>query len=240
MSTVGITGATGHLGRVLVNAAARAGHTVIPVGRTWSDDLEVDVLFHLAAPDWHDPAAISRFAIYNELIARWSQQTGTRVVNTATWWQQAGPEAEALAYTRMKADQMTLFRTSLVLFSVYGDEYRAGRGFVPQLVRHCRGLEDMPSASTRLRDWVHVDDVCRAYLAVMAVREGVYEVATGQAYSPGQLVRAMTGRTPPPRNETPLCDMRHLRPWVPGWAPQIGVLTYLNAAVRRTDQGRSA
>jgi nucleoside-diphosphate-sugar epimerase len=240
VSTVAVTGATGCLGRVLVNAVVAAGHEVVPIGRTWRDDLDADVLLHLAAPDWRDPDAVMAFAPLNERIARWSEQTGTRVVNTATWWQQAGADAERLDYTRMKADQAAMFPTSLVLFSVYGDTYRADRGFIPLLVRHCRGLADIPAASYRRRDWVHVDDVCRAYLSAMTMRPGVYEVATGQAFAPAELVRAMTGRTPAPRVDHPDAAPHYRHPRAPGWVPRIGVLDYLNRAVRRTDQGRTA
>ena len=231
MSTIGVTGATGHLGRHLVNHVVRSGHTVVPIGRTWDDDVEVDALLHLAAPDHRDEDAIRAFAPLNERIVRWSQATGTRVISTGTWWQYAGTEASSLSYTRLKAEQMDAFDTTLILFSVYGTTARSGRGFIPQLVTHCRGGRTLAGASHQRRDWTHADDVVRAYMAALGAPSGVYEVGVGSAYSPAELVRALTGETLPDYVEHPNCSPHHVYGWVPGWTPTIGVLSYLREAV---------
>ena len=228
---IAVTGATGHLGRRMVNAVVRDGHTVIPIGHTWDDHLDADVLLHLAAPDYRDEDAVRGFSLLNERIEAWSHICGSPVINTGTWWQYAGAEAKALAYTRMKADQQAMFATTLILFSVYGDTARTGRGFIPQLLDHCRGDSTLTGASRQPRDWIHVDDVVAAYMAALGAGAGVYEVNTRIAWSPAELVALMTEETLPDYAEHPSCTPDYRYPWVPGWKPTTRVTTFLRATV---------
>lgn len=225
MTAVGVTGASGHLGRFLVPYLWERGHVVTPIGRTWDDGVDIDVLIHLAAPDHRDEAAIRDFAKFNERIARWQGYTGIPVINTGTWWQYAGPEAEALSYTALKRDQMaTLHGSTLIPFSIYSDRLRDGRGFIPQLVAHMQGRTRLAGASRQLRDWIHVADVCAAYRAALVAPAGVYEVATGLQFSPMELVVSLTGAKVDEYAETPNCAPRYRHGHVPGWAPRVDIL----------------
>lgn len=55
-----------------------------------------DVVFHLAAPDHRDLDATAAFRSFNEDLRVWSDKHSVPVINTATWWQHAGEDAEAL------------------------------------------------------------------------------------------------------------------------------------------------
>lgn len=228
---IAVTGASGHLGRVLVPFLWERGHVVVKVGRIVPDTIGVDAIVHLAAPDWRDEAAVEGFAAFNAEVLRWSQATGARVVSVGSWWQYATGDAPGLAYSRMKAEQQGMFPVTVVPFSVYGHEARAGRGFVPHLLDHARGSVRLSGASREQRDWVHARDVCEALRAALTAPDGVYEAASLVTYSPAELVRAITGETVPEWVDVPSCAPRHVHPQVPGWAARVDVLGHLRRSL---------
>jgi len=231
VTTVAVTGASGHLGRVLVPYLWERGYTVEKVGHEMPSD-EADVVMHLAAPrDWRDADAVRNFAIYNERLARYSAVNGTRVIAAGSWWQYADGDAPALPYSRMKSDQAAMFDCTLVLFSVYGSESREGRGFIPQLLAHARGGRSLAGVSHESRDWIYATDACGAFRAALSAPDGIYEVATGLRYSPAELARAVLGVELPDWPDVPSCSPRYLHSPVPGWAPRTDVLDFLR---RRT------
>lgn len=228
MGTVAVTGASGHLGRVLVPYLWERGHIVAPVGREITPDLDADVLIHCAAPDYKDTDAVRAFAPFNEAVARWAEVTGGRVINVGSWWQYAAGDAPHLRYSQMKADQSRMFPVTVVPFSVYGSTAREGRGFIPQLLAHVRGSQAVAAASREPRDWLHTLDMCDALRAALRAPDGIYEAATRTHYSAAELLRAMTGETVPEWIDVPSCSPVHRHPTVPGWAPRIDVLGYLS------------
>ena len=222
-----MTGATGHLGRVLVPYLWERGHIVEQVGRTLAPDLDADILIHAAAPNWRKEDAVKAFAPFNEAVARWAEVTGGRVVNVGSWWQYADGIAPHLSYARMKNDQQEMFPLTVVPFSIYGSTLRDDSGFIPQLLAHVRGATRLVDASRRTRDWIHVRDVCSALREALVAPDGIYEAATGIMYSPADLVRAMTGETLPGHVDVPVATPRYVHPRVPNWAPRIDVLAHL-------------
>lgn len=231
MAVVAVTGASGHLGRVLVPYLWERGHIVAPVGREIAPDLDADVLIHCAAPDYRDLEAVRAFAPFNEAVARWAEVTGGRVINVGSWWQYAAGDAPHLRYSQMKADQARMFPVTVVPFSVYATSAREGRGFIPQLLAHVRGSGTVSAASREPRDWIHARDVCDALRAALRAPDGIYEASTGSHYSAAELLRAMTGETVPAWIDVPSCSPVHRHPQVPGWAPRIDVLGYLSRAL---------
>jgi nucleoside-diphosphate-sugar epimerase len=231
--TIAVTGASGHLGSVLVPYLWERGYVVEPIGYDLPLNLDADVLLHLAAPDWRDEGAIRDFARFNEQVARWSEVTGGRVINTGTWWQYASPESAALSYSRLKDDQQAMFATTLVPFSIYGTTARSGRGFVPQLIAAARGTTTLTGASRQPRDWVHARDVCDAYRALLRAPEGIYEAATGVRYSPAELARSVLGTDLPDYPDVPPCLPRYRHPRPPGWVPRIDVIGHINRSLNR-------
>lgn len=231
MGTVAVTGASGHLGRVLVPYLWERGKIVVQVGREIAPDLEADVVIHCAAPDYRDEDAVRAFAPFNEAVARWAEVTGGRVINVGSWWQYADGDAPTLAYSAMKRDQADMFPVTVIPFSVYGTAAREARGFIPQLLAHVRGSGTVSAASTEPRDWIHVRELCDALRAALRAPDGVYEARTGQQFSPAQLLRVMTGEIVPPWADVPSCAPVYLYDLVPGWTPKLSVLTYLARSV---------
>ncbi len=231
MGTVAVTGASGHLGRVLVPYLWERGHIVVPIGRDFPAEVEADAVIHVAAPDYKDNDAVRAFAPFNEAVARWAEVTGGRVVNVGSWWQYAAGAAPHLRYSQMKADQSRMFPLTVVPFSIYATSTREGRGFIPQLLAHVRGSGTVSAASREPRDWIHARDVCDTLRAALRAPDGIYEAGTGSHYSAAELLRAMTGETVPERIDVPSCSPVHRHSPVPGWVPRGDVLGYLSRSV---------
>jgi nucleoside-diphosphate-sugar epimerase len=226
MSTIAVTGASGHLGRVLVPYLWERGHIVAQVGHDLPPDLDADVLIHAAAPNWKDVDAVRDFAPFNEDVARWSETTGGRVINVGSWWQYA-PGATDLSYSRMKDDQQGMFPVTVIPFSIYGTGSRDGRGFIPQLVAHVNGTSALRAASREPRDWIHVRDVCDALRAALVAPDGVYEVATREQFTPAELLLRFAGATVPEWYDVPSCDPAYRYNVVPTWTSRIGIIGHL-------------
>jgi len=225
---LGVTGASGHLGRHLVPLARTSGHTVVPIGRE-RPPAGLDGIVHLAAPNYRDNRAVEDFAAFNAAV--WAARVP--VVSAGSWWQVAGPEAQSLAYTRLKRRQMDTFGMTVVLYSIFGHEHRDGRGFVPQLIDHARGGARLTAASRQPRDWIHADDAARALLAALWAPAGTYAACSGSPISPRDLVLLTTGDDLPEYAESPSAWPTYPYPTVPGWQPLIDVRDYVRTGTRR-------
>lgn len=231
---VAVTGATGHLGRVLVPYLASHGHAVTVVGRELGSPA-CDVLVHLAAPNHRDASAVNRFLRYVADIDQWASMTHTRVVSCGSWWQYAGGEASTRDYARMKATQQSWlgsFGPVLIPFSIYGDETRDGRGFIPQLVAARTGGPPLTEASRQRRSWVHVVDVARAFEQALAYpKRGAFELAGDRELSPSALALAC-GLSLPEYQDDPSALIEHRHPRLPGWHPTVDVLDHVRSLIR--------
>lgn len=232
---VAITGATGHLGQAMVQYLSRLNISLYLVGHSVPDYMEADVVFHLAAPDHRDEQACATFTYFNEDLITWADKHQVPVINTASWWQHAGADAELLFYTRTKQAQQEMFagHTTLTLYSIYGDRLRGHRGFVPQLLEHLAGRKRLKAASVEPRDFIHVDDICEAYLAAINAPVAVYDVATYLALSPMKLAQVFTDDFIDIWKDEPsaLCHYPNKR--LPDWRAEIAVTQYIAAALRQ-------
>lgn len=233
---IAVTGASGHLGSIMVPYLIHHGYEVIPIGHRIPGNMKADALFHLAAPRNHlDRAAIAKFYAFIEDVKWWmNSNPDTYVVNTGSWWQRASEEAKDMPYTLLKQNQQVILdaQTTLILYSVYGGRLRMGRGFIPQLIDHCDGYSRLSGASRQPRDWVHVDDVCSAFLGALEGRTaGVYDVCTGVQPSPYDLVVTMTGESLPDYDEHPHCFPPSTVITTPGWTPKVDVIDYVRRMV---------
>lgn len=232
---VAITGATGHLGHAMVWHLMRQDIEVHLVGRTVAQHMRADVVFHLAMPKHTDEQACTQFTYFNEDLWTWANKHSVPVINTATWWQHAGQDAETHLYTVTKAAQQQMFagHTTLTLFSVYGNPMRDGRGFIPQLIGHLRGAHTLAGASTQERDWIYAGDICRAYMAALDAPVGVYDVATYLPISPMQLAQVFTDEHIDPYPE-PLDALVHYpNARLPDWRATTAVTAFIAQALER-------
>jgi nucleoside-diphosphate-sugar epimerase len=238
---VAITGATGHLGHAMVGYLSRLNVDVFLVGHRISDLMRADVVFHLAAPDHRDHDAIAAFTSFNEDLRTWSDKHSVPVINTATWWQHAGEQAQALDYTRLKAAQQQLFsdHTTLTLYSVYGESARSARGFIPQLIGHLTGSHKVTAASIEQRDWIHMQDVCRAFLAAQHAPVGVFDVATYLKLSPMALAMIFTDEPMATWPDEPSAHCYYPNSRLPGWRAEIAVTQYIAEALRQEEAWQS-
>lgn len=233
MTSVGVTGASGHLGSMLVPFLLERGYTVTPIGRTMPHDLDVDVVMHLAAPNWRDDAAMDDFYRFHEQVVRWREVSGGRVIQTGSWWQYAGDgHTPELYYSRIKGIQERVFDVSLVPFSIYGTSVRAGRGFIPHLVAAVRAGRASMEASRQLRDWIHARDVCEALRACLSAPDGIYEARTGIQYSPAELARTV-GMPTTEHVDDPPCSPVYRHDLPPGFVPRVDVLTHIRLSLSK-------
>jgi nucleoside-diphosphate-sugar epimerase len=232
---IAITGATGHLGQAMVWYLTRQSVDVFLVGRRVPEYMRADAVFHLAAPNHRDEHACTQFTYFNEDLWTWADQHSVPVINTGTWWQHAGVDAESLTYTVTKAAQQAMFKqhTTLTLFSVYGNPVRDGRGFVPQLIGHLQGTHRLAGASTQVRDWIYTEDVCRAYMAALKAPVGVYDVCTYLPISPMRLAQVFTDEPIPTYVEDVDALVQYPNQRLPKWRATTAVTAFIAQALER-------
>lgn len=232
---VAVTGATGHLGQAMLAHLTALGVEFTPVGRQIPENLRADVVFHLAAPNHKDAQACTQFTYFNEDLVTWADRNSVPVINTATWWQHAGIDAESLIYTRTKAAQQYMFdgHTTLTLFSVYGEAGRDNRGFVPQLLQHLSGKKRLTGASIQPRDFIHTDDVCAAYLAAILAPVGNYDIGTYLALSPQRLLQIFSDDKIGGYDDQPNATCHWPNQRLPRWFAETAVTSYIARTQRR-------
>lgn len=233
---VAVTGASGHLGQAMLPRLTQAGVEFTPVGREIPKDLRADVVFHLAAPNHRDAQACTQFTYFNEELVNWSDKNSVPVINTATWWQHAGVQAESLFYTRTKAAQQHMFEghTTLTLYSVYGDTERHNRGFIPQLLHHITGHTALSVASNQPRDFIHTSDVCAAYMAAISAPVGNYDIGTHLALSPQRLLQVFCDDKVGLYVDQPDATCHWPNQRLPHWFAEIAVCSYIAKKYRRS------
>jgi nucleoside-diphosphate-sugar epimerase len=232
---VAVTGASGHLGLAMSEHLTALGVEFTPVAQQIPANLRADVVFHLAAPNHRDAQACTQFTYFNEDLVTWSDRNSVPVINTATWWQHAGIDAESLFYTRMKAAQQVMFdgHTTLTLYSVYSDAERDNRGFIPQLLKHLSGQKRLTEASIQPRDFIHTDDVCAAYLAAISAHVGNYDIGTYLALSPQRLLQIFSDDKVERHQDQPNATCHWPNQRLPRWFAETAVTSYIARTQRR-------
>lgn len=232
---IAVTGHTGHLGQELM----RFLPTAMPIGRYVPRDVQkpVHTLVHAAAPNWRDDDAVAMFDLYNEAIAAFIRRHDIRtVINIGSWWQYAEGDCRDLPYTLQKHRQARLMEWTgarvvhVIPYSIYGDEARAGRGFIPQLIYALTTNTGLAGLSDQPRDFIHVSDVAAAIITAIDANPGTYVAATGITFSPRELGNRhnLEARNYP---ERPHATPRYLHPPVPQWAPRFNVLEHITRSV---------
>lgn len=224
---IGVTGASGHLGQALLDLLPDP----YPIGRNMPEE-PLTGLIHAAAPDYRDNEAVVKFHDFNIQLHEYLTHTRLRrVVIVGSWWQHAEGNCKDLLYTQMKQHQQRLFTATHVLpYSIYGDEPRPGRGFIPQLIEAIRGNIELQGLSDQPRDFIHVTDVARACIIALDAPRGTYTAATGHTSTPREIA-AHYRVGGPTYNEYPTAIPRHLARPVPAWESLIDLHEHIRTAI---------
>ena len=221
---IGVTGASGHLGSVIVEMLPDAE----PIGRTIPEHT-FEAIIHTAAPDYRDDDAVLAFRDFNSTLERHIEQYPPDVlIVTGSWWQHGIGSCRDVLYTRLKDEQMRTFPQAVHLlpYSIYGDDPRPGRGFIPQLIRAIRGEITLTGLSDQPRDFIHVTDVALAHIRALDITRGVYNVCTGSPITPEDLAHRY-GVQAPLLDEHPVAYPRYVAPTLPGWDPTVDVIAHI-------------
>ena len=225
---IGITGASGHLGNVITSMLPECdpiGHT-IPRRR-------YEAIIHTAAPNYRDDNAVQNFRKFNAHLAEHINEfTPDTLIITGSWWQYAIGTCSDLAYTHLKNEQRVMFPNAvhLIPFSIYGNEPRPGRGFIPQLIHNINTRQPLKGLSTQLRDFIHVTDVALAHIQGLDAQPGIYEIATGRTITPTDLA-GLFGIIAPEYDEHPTAHPQYVAPRLPGWEPTINLINHIKTHI---------
>ena len=225
---IGVTGASGHLGSVLVDMLPDAE----PIGRE-IPDRRFDAIIHTACPNYRDDKAIIEFRDYNRALEEHLLRFPPDVlIVTGSWWQHAEGSCRDSLYTRLKDEQIRIFREAVHVlpYSIYGEDPRPGRGFVPQLILAALGEITLAGLSEQPRDFIHVSDVALAHIRALDAPRGLYVAATRTLISPRDLA-GLYGVSAGPLAEYPEADPRYLVPQVPGWEPTVDVFRHISERI---------
>ena len=225
---IGITGATGHLGQVLLDMLPDSE----PIGRQIPDQ-RYEAIIHAAAPNYRDNNAVLDFRAYNEALeAHIQKHKPDTIVVVGSWWQHAIGSCRDLLYTRLKDEQIRTFPQAVHVlpYSIYGDDPRPGRGFIPQLILAIRGDLILTGLSDQRRDFIHVTDVALALIRALDAPRGIYTAGTRAPITPRDLAEIfrLSGRI---LEEYPYADPRYLAPPVPDWEPLTELVPHITSKI---------
>lgn len=222
---IGVTGATGHLGSSIVEMLPDAE----PIGRQ-IPDRPFEAIIHTAAPDYRDEDAVIAFRDFNHALEQHlDRYPPDALIVTGSWWQHGIGSCRDVLYTRLKDEQTRMFPQAVHLtpYSIYGDEPRPGRGFIPQLIRAIHGDGTLIGLSDQPRDFIHVTDVALAHIRALDAPAGVYSAGSGIVISPRDLAAIFGILGLPLLNEHPVAYPRYPRPWLPDWEPIVDVFQHI-------------
>ena len=225
---IGITGASGHLGSVLLDMLPDSE----PIGRA-IPDRPFEAIIHTAAPNYRDATAVLNFRDFNRALEDHIRKYPPDVlVVTGSWWQHATGNCRDLLYTMMKTEQTRTFReaTHVLPFSIYGDQARPGRGFIPQLIQAITSGVPLKGLSPEPRDFIHVTDVALAHIRALDAPRGTYLAGTGQVTTPWDLAHRY-GITGPDYLEPFSAIPVYSVPFVPGWTPTVTVEEHISERI---------
>lgn len=223
---IGVTGASGHLGQAIMDLLPDA----YPIGRTMPD-VQLSGLIHAAAPNYKDEEAVVKFHEFNQQIHEYLIEARLRrIVVVGSWWQIATGSCRDLLYTKLKDHQKRMFPAVHIMpYSIYGDEARAGRGFIPQLIEAIREGKQLQGLSDQRRDFIHVSDVARACIIGLDAPRGTYMAGWGETSSP-RVIAAKYGLTAPEWVEYPDAAPAHLVNPIPAWKPLVKLHEHIRYA----------
>jgi nucleoside-diphosphate-sugar epimerase len=224
-------------------------------------EIRPEVIFHLATPRGHGAEAWQSFIAQNVqaalgLVSHLRRFQATRLVVAGssleygpselphretdplrpTTWHGTGKAAAGLIFSQGAGVGLAI--TQLRLFHVYGP-WESPYRLLPTALRAALAGTPLPfTAQEARRDWIHVDDVVKAFLAA-AQREmpcGIFNVGSGREASNTELVAAVEavtghplslepGAFPVSSSDTPhrVADLAWVRERL-GWTPSLSLV----------------
>lgn len=228
---IGVTGASGHLGREIMRLLPEA----TPIGRSMPPERH-NVIIHCAAPDYRDYGSVHLFHHFINELREYHYRHQPKLVVIGSWWQYAQGTCRTLPYTLQKTYQTFLFHDAVhvVPYSIYGDEARPGRGFIPNLIEALQGRQTIQQVSHELRDFIHVTDAATAAIWAMSMPPGIYSAQT-RTYLTPEHIAARFSITAPRYDEQPTAHPNMALPMLPGWRAQTDVIEHITQRVAGAD-----
>ena len=230
---IGLTGSTGHLGQAIM----KLNPDIEPLDKELPTR-PIQTLIHTAAPNWKNDTAVHQFDEYNKELIRYITRNKIKtVINVGSWWQYARGNCQDLPYTILKHKQQAALSDldikliTIIPFSIYGDQPRPGRGFIPQLIQAINNKTSLQGLSNQPRDFIHVNDVATACLHATNQKEGIYVAATRHTSSPKEIAKRYEIEAPD-YPEHPTATPRYFNYWLPGWKPRTALHKHIKNAIR--------
>ena len=234
-----VTGSSGYIAANLIPMLNLAGHNVVSYdiieGRDILDKDKLvsymeycDVVIHLAAivgimDCEKDPqAAIKTNLIGTKNVVDIAESYNIPVIYASTFAAKAPFNVYGL--TKRLSEYLVLNKNGVVLrmANIYGGEKYLTKGSVVcSFIKKKRRNEvaEIHGDGSQLRDFIHVKDVCRAYIDALEAPSGIYEVSTNTFTTILELADKMGVKymMVSPRPDTPETSNTH----VPNWKPTI-------------------
>jgi nucleoside-diphosphate-sugar epimerase len=209
-----VTGASGFIGRVAVDALAAMGYEVHAVSRSrrdgdcWhtADLLEPGAaaelmrearpshLLHLAWTTehgryWEDPANTAWVAVSRRLVEAFAEAGSGRAVLGGTCAQRAWPNT---LYAQTKSEASGFFAATGLLFFPYGP-FESPERLVPSVTLSLlAGEEAQTTPGRQVRDFIHVADCGKALAALLESEvQGDVEIGTGRGTAVAEVARTI-------------------------------------------------
>jgi nucleoside-diphosphate-sugar epimerase len=207
-----VTGASGFIGRVAIEALAAAGYEVHAVSRGHREDpgwhtadlLQPEAaaelvrearpshLLHLAWTTehggfWEDPANRDWVEASRRLVGAFSEAGGERAVLGGTCAQRAWPDT---LYARAKNEASGFFAATGLLFFPYGP-FESPERLIPSVTLSLlAGEEARTTPGRQVRDFIHVADCGRALASLLdSGAQGDVEIGTGRGAAVVEIAR---------------------------------------------------
>lgn len=245
-----VTGETGFIGRRLLRILADAGWTVggvTPRGMTthglcrFLRSAKPDIVFHLAgmfasehAPEQVSPLIESNVAFGAQLLESMAQSGVKRIISAGTSWQSPRPRnlyaATKTAFDAIAGyyvDAHDLKHVTLSFTDTYGPGDTRPK-LVPAMLKALETQSRMAMLPpNHMMDLVHVDDVCRAFIAATDLYSGRWSVSaiTRLETVVHEFERAAGNKLNVGWGERKYRPRETPEPWIgeilPGWTPQV-------------------
>lgn len=245
MKRAAVTGASGFIGSRLCPMLEAAGWEVERIGRflpNWTQQHRPNVVFHIAGlfVSQHDPGDVDPLIESNlrfgaQILECMAQAGVKRLVTAGSFWQHPRPRnLYAATKTAFEAiagyyhDAHGIQVVTVTLPDVYGPG--DPRQKLVNVLRNANGERIPMLPANHMIDLVHVDDVCRAFIAAAELSAGTWSVSAGPVRLE-TVVHEFERCHGHPLNvgwgERMYRPREMTAPWVgaivPGWEPKIGL-----------------